>query len=74
MKVDAILVDQAEFGEASRQVRAGNLDLPGALGLQSLRELCRKSSRPQPLHHPCHCLLAGGGPVDVFGYCAQTVG
>ena len=34
VQVDSILIDQAKFGEASRQVRAGNLDLPVALGLQ----------------------------------------
>src|SRR5688572_14514332 len=34
VQVNSILIDQAEFGEASRQVRAGNFDLPVALGLQ----------------------------------------
>ena len=34
MQVDLILVDQAKFGEALRQYRAGNFDLPVALGLQ----------------------------------------
>src|SRR6185503_18329680 len=34
VQVDSILIDQAKFGEAVRQVRAGNFDLPGALGLQ----------------------------------------
>src|SRR5262245_27807134 len=34
VKVDSILIDQAKFGEALRQVRASNFDLPGALGLQ----------------------------------------
>src|SRR5262245_16313433 len=34
VEVDSILVDQAKFGEASRQVRASNFDLPVALGLQ----------------------------------------
>src|SRR5215813_4296785 len=28
VQVDSILIDQAEFGEASRQVRASNFDLP----------------------------------------------
>src|SRR5687767_5761553 len=34
VQVNSILIDQAEFGEASRQVRAGNFDLPVAPGLQ----------------------------------------
>ena len=34
VQVDSILIDQAEFGEALRQVRASNFDLPLALGLQ----------------------------------------
>src|SRR5262245_7120803 len=34
VQVDSILIDQAKFGEALRQVRASNLDLPVALGLQ----------------------------------------
>lgn len=34
VQVDSILIDQAKFGEAMRQVRASNLDLPVALGLQ----------------------------------------
>ena len=34
VQVDAILIDQAKFGEAVRQGRAGNLDLPVALGFQ----------------------------------------
>src|SRR5215475_10350522 len=34
MQVDSILIDQAKFGEAMSQVRAGNFDLPVALGLQ----------------------------------------
>ena len=34
VKVDSILIDQAELSEAVRQVRAGNFDLPSALGLQ----------------------------------------
>src|ERR671933_1720977 len=34
VQVDPILIDQAEFGEASRQGWASNFDLPGALGLQ----------------------------------------
>ena len=34
VQVDAIFIDQTKFGEASRQVRASNFDLPGALGLQ----------------------------------------
>src|SRR6185436_12530292 len=34
VQVDSILIDQAKFGEALRQGRAGNFDLPVALGLQ----------------------------------------
>lgn len=34
VQVDSILIDQAKLGEASRQVRASNFDLPVALGLQ----------------------------------------
>src|SRR5574341_2613239 len=34
VQVDSILVDQAKIGEALRQVRASNFDLPVALGLQ----------------------------------------
>src|SRR6478736_7096728 len=34
VQVDSILIDQAEFGQALRQVRASNFDLPVALGLQ----------------------------------------
>src|SRR5512147_939783 len=34
VQVDSILIDQAKFGEAVRQVRASNFDLPFALGLQ----------------------------------------
>src|SRR5207344_614348 len=34
VQVDSILVDQAKFGEAMRQVRASNFDLPVAPGLQ----------------------------------------
>ena len=34
MQVDSILIDQAKSGEAARQIRAGNFDLPVALGLQ----------------------------------------
>jgi hypothetical protein len=34
VQVNSILVDQAKFGQALRQVRASNLDLPVALGLQ----------------------------------------
>jgi hypothetical protein len=34
VKVDSILIDQAKFGKAFRQVRAGNVDIPVALGLQ----------------------------------------
>src|ERR687891_1894502 len=34
VQVDSILIDQAKFGEASRQVWSGNFDLPDALGLQ----------------------------------------
>ena len=34
VQVDPILVDQAEFGEASRQGWAGNFDLAHALGFQ----------------------------------------
>ena len=34
VQVDSILIDQAKFGQALRQVRASNFDLPVALGLQ----------------------------------------
>jgi hypothetical protein len=34
VQVDSVLVDQAKFGEVSRQIRARNFDLPGPLGLQ----------------------------------------
>jgi hypothetical protein len=34
VQVDSILIDQAKFGEALRQVRASNFDLAVALGLQ----------------------------------------
>src|SRR6516164_1094193 len=34
VQVDSILIDQAKFSEALRQVRASNFDLPVALGLQ----------------------------------------
>src|ERR687889_450095 len=34
VQVDSILIDQAKFGEALRQDRASNFDLPVALGLQ----------------------------------------
>ena len=34
VQVDSIFINQAKFGEASRQVRASNFDLPVALGLQ----------------------------------------
>jgi hypothetical protein len=34
VQVHSILIDQAKFGEAVRQVRASNFDLPVALGLQ----------------------------------------
>ena len=34
VQVDPILIDQAKFGEAVRQCRAGNFDLPVTLGLQ----------------------------------------
>src|SRR4029453_19597779 len=34
VQVDPIFIDQAKLGEALRQRRAGNLDLPAALGLQ----------------------------------------
>ena len=34
VQVDSILIDQAKFGEAARQARASNFDLPFALGLQ----------------------------------------
>src|SRR5688572_329598 len=34
VQVDSILIDQAKFGEALRQLRASNFDLPVALGLQ----------------------------------------
>ena len=34
VKVDSILIDQAEFGETFRQGRTGNLDLALAFGFQ----------------------------------------
>jgi hypothetical protein len=34
VQVDSILIDQAKFGEAVRQVRASNFDLPVTLSLQ----------------------------------------
>src|SRR4029450_6992302 len=34
VQVDSILIDQAKFGDASRQVRASNFNLPVALSLQ----------------------------------------
>src|SRR6185312_17541837 len=34
VQVDSILIDQAESGQAVRQVRASNFDLPVALALQ----------------------------------------
>ena len=34
MQVDSIFIDQAEFGQAVRQGRAGHFDLPVAPGLQ----------------------------------------
>ena len=34
VQVDSILIDQAKFGQALRQARAGNFDLSVALGLQ----------------------------------------
>src|SRR5688572_25678690 len=34
VQVDSILIDQAKCGQAVRQVRASNFDLPAALGLQ----------------------------------------
>ena len=34
VQVDSILIDQAKFGQASRQGRASNFDLAVALGLQ----------------------------------------
>src|SRR6185503_8149344 len=34
VQVDSILIDQAKFGQALRQVRASNFDLPVVLGLQ----------------------------------------
>lgn len=34
MQVDSIFINQAKFGEAMRQVRASNFDLPIALSLQ----------------------------------------
>jgi hypothetical protein len=34
VQVDSIVIDQAKFGQALGQVRAGNFDLPVALGLQ----------------------------------------
>ena len=41
VQVDSILIDQAKFGEAVRQVRASNFDLPVAPGLQ-LADRARK--------------------------------
>ena len=34
VQVDSVLIDQAKCGQAVRQVRTGNFDLPVALGLQ----------------------------------------
>src|SRR5579884_4531094 len=34
VQVDSIFIDQTKFGEAVRQIRASNFDLPVALGLQ----------------------------------------
>jgi hypothetical protein len=34
VRVDSMLIDQAKFGEALRQGRASNFDLPVPLGLQ----------------------------------------
>ena len=34
VQVDSILIDQTKFGEAVRQGRASNFDLPVALGLE----------------------------------------
>ena len=34
VEVESILIDKAKVGQASRQVRAGNFDLPGEPGLQ----------------------------------------
>ena len=34
VQIDSILIDQAKFGEALRQGRTGNFDLPVSLGLQ----------------------------------------
>jgi hypothetical protein len=34
VQLDSLLIDQAKFGQALRQVRASNFDLPVALGLQ----------------------------------------
>ena len=34
VQVDSILIDQAKFGQALRQARASNFDLPVAPGLQ----------------------------------------
>ena len=45
VQVDSILIDQAKFGEALRQVRASNFDLPVALGLQLRIAASRSPSR-----------------------------
>src|SRR5687768_12026097 len=34
VQVDSVLIDQAKFGQALRQIRASNFDLSVALGLQ----------------------------------------
>src|SRR6187402_1180825 len=34
VQVDSILIDQAKFGQAVRQIRSGHFDLSVALGLQ----------------------------------------
>ena len=47
MQVDSILIDQAKFGQAVRQVWAGNFDLPVALGFQ-LADRALKIIRNEP--------------------------
>ena len=47
VQVDAILIDQSEFGEAARQRRARDFNLPRAVGLQRA-DRARKIARNQP--------------------------
>jgi hypothetical protein len=43
VQVDSILIDQAKFGQAVRQARAGNFDLPVAPGIRAvLIALCNR--------------------------------